>query len=294
MLTALKENTPWHMYDLHRGRTSAVVENLDWATDGRWIAVATQKRTVHIFATNPYGGQPDGESHVKGKVCNSPKLVSRPSTKKKSTVNPSSQSLSTSLLPLVRLRNVQPPAGRAPAPLTFIFIQTNAHALPKRLLPPPSVVSPPSSTPSSAQSSPSREPLSPPHRRRRTDFQDILMFDPADGSLSLRRCTVGLRPVEQTLSVPSSVPAIGGTSISLPSRTSLGLVSATSPAPAISSRARSSGTAPGIEKPMAIVGHVSEVATWNLRRGRAWAVVKGSVRHEQHILASANPTSAPK
>ena len=82
ILTPLKENAPWHMYDLHRGRTSAVVENLDWAPDGRWIAVATQKRTVHIFATNPYGGQPDGQSHVKGRVCNSPKLVSRPSTKK--------------------------------------------------------------------------------------------------------------------------------------------------------------------------------------------------------------------
>ena len=83
MLTPLKVNVPWHMYDLHRGRTSAVVENLDWATDGRWIAVATQKRTVHIFATNPYGGQPDGQSHVTGRVCNPPKLVSRPYTKKK-------------------------------------------------------------------------------------------------------------------------------------------------------------------------------------------------------------------
>lgn len=85
VLTPLKENVPWHMYDLHRGRTSAVVENLDWATDGRWIAVATQKRTVHIFATNPYGGQPDGQSHIKGRVCNSPKLVCRPFTKKKRT-----------------------------------------------------------------------------------------------------------------------------------------------------------------------------------------------------------------
>jgi hypothetical protein len=25
----------WHLYDLHRGRTSAVVEGLDWAQDGR-------------------------------------------------------------------------------------------------------------------------------------------------------------------------------------------------------------------------------------------------------------------
>jgi len=83
VLTLLKESTPWHMYNLRRGRTSAVVENLDWAADGRWIAVATQKRTVHIFATNPYGGQPDGQSHVKGRVCNSPKLVSRRSHKNK-------------------------------------------------------------------------------------------------------------------------------------------------------------------------------------------------------------------
>jgi hypothetical protein len=79
VLTFPKESAPWHMYNLRRGRTSAVVENLDWAADGRWIAVATQKRTVHIFATNPYGGQPDGQSHVKGRVYNSPKLVSSPS-----------------------------------------------------------------------------------------------------------------------------------------------------------------------------------------------------------------------
>jgi hypothetical protein len=64
------------MYDLRRGRTSAVVEDLDWATDGRWIALATQKRTVHIFATNPYGGQPDVQSHIKGRVYNSSTLVS--------------------------------------------------------------------------------------------------------------------------------------------------------------------------------------------------------------------------
>jgi hypothetical protein len=85
---------------------------------------------------------------------------------------------------------------------------------------------------------------SPSHWRRRTDFLDILMFDPTDGALSLRRCTVSLRSVEQTLSVPSSVPAIGGTSISLSSCTSLGCVSITSPAgpaPAISLRSRSSG-----------------------------------------------------
>ena len=74
--TLKKDSAPWHMYDLRRGRTSAIVENLDWASDGRWIAVATRKRTVHVFAANPYGGLPDGQSHIKGRVCNSPNLVS--------------------------------------------------------------------------------------------------------------------------------------------------------------------------------------------------------------------------
>lgn len=75
-LTPIKEIAPWHMYDLRRGRTSAVVEGLDWTSDGRWIALGTQKRTVHIFATNPYGGEPDVQSHVMGKVCNSSTLAS--------------------------------------------------------------------------------------------------------------------------------------------------------------------------------------------------------------------------
>jgi hypothetical protein len=120
------------------------------------------------------------------------------------------------------------------------------------------------------------------------------MFDPADGSLSLRRCAISLRPVEQTLSVPSSVPGIGGTSISLPSRPSLGRVSAPFPAPVIGLRSRSSGTPSGIDKPMAIVGHEIEVATWNLRRGRGWPVVKGTVQPERHVSETPNPASAPK
>ena len=120
------------------------------------------------------------------------------------------------------------------------------------------------------------------------------MFDPADGSLSLRRCTINLRPVEHTLSIPSSVPGIGGTSISLPSRPTLGRVSVPFPAPAMALRSGSSGTAPGIDKPMAIVGHEGEVATWNLRRGRGWPVVKGSMRPERHVLEMPNATSASK
>ncbi|KAH9167567.1 hypothetical protein EDB89DRAFT_2074692 [Lactarius sanguifluus] len=266
--TPKKDSAPWHMYDLRRGRTSAIVENLDWASDGRWIAVATRKRTVHVFAANPYGGLPDGHSHIKGR------------------------SLSTSLPPLVRLRATQPAAGRPTAPLAFIFIHSNAHSLPKRLLPSPGVVSPPCSTPSSSHSSPPQEPLSPPHRCRRSNFQDILMFDPADGSLSLRRCEITLRPYEQNLSVPSAVPGIGGTSISLPSRPSFGRVSAPLPAPATTSRNKPT-VAQAQDKPTEMVGYESEVATWNLRRGRDWPMVRAPVRVEGHVSETFSSASAP-
>ena len=205
-----------------------------------------------------------------------------------------SQPLSTSLPPLVRLHVGRPPASRSSAPLAFAFIHSNAPSLPKRLLPPRVIISPPSSTPSSTHSSPSREPLSPPHQRRRADFQDILVFDPADGSLSLRRCLIGVHTTEQTLAVPISVPGIGGTSISLPSRPSLGRVSATLPAPGIALRARSFGAAPDQDKPTAIVGNESEVATWNLKRGRGWPVVKVSVRSGEHGSETPSSTSVTK
>lgn len=65
-----------HAYDLYRGRTSAVVEGVDWARDGRWVAVGTRNRTVHVFAVNPYGGRPDVRTHLEGRVRNGDVLVS--------------------------------------------------------------------------------------------------------------------------------------------------------------------------------------------------------------------------
>jgi hypothetical protein len=56
---------PWHVYDLKRGRTSAV----GCANDG-WVAFATRKRTLHVFPVNPYGGKPDHGSHLEGRVRN--------------------------------------------------------------------------------------------------------------------------------------------------------------------------------------------------------------------------------
>ena len=71
----LAESTQ-HVYTLRRGRTSAVVESLEWAHDKLWFGMSTRKRTIHVFATNPFGGKPDGGSHLAGVVVNTRDLVS--------------------------------------------------------------------------------------------------------------------------------------------------------------------------------------------------------------------------
>jgi len=55
--------------------TSAVVDHLDWASDGRRISVVKKKRTVHVFSGNPYGGVADEQSNIKGRVSDLPSLV---------------------------------------------------------------------------------------------------------------------------------------------------------------------------------------------------------------------------
>jgi len=67
---------PWHVYNLRRGHTSATIEDISVSQDGRWIAMGTSHRTVHVFAVNPYGGKPDNRSHLEGRVHNVFELVS--------------------------------------------------------------------------------------------------------------------------------------------------------------------------------------------------------------------------
>ena len=64
------------MYTLRRGRTRAVVEGADWSKDGRWLAIGTRNRTVHVFPVNPYGGKADIASHLEGRVRNVDVIVS--------------------------------------------------------------------------------------------------------------------------------------------------------------------------------------------------------------------------
>lgn len=71
-----EDDAPWHVYNLRRGRTSAVIQDMEVSPDGRWVAVGTGKGTVHVFAINPYGGQPDLRSHMDTKIWNVDKPVS--------------------------------------------------------------------------------------------------------------------------------------------------------------------------------------------------------------------------
>jgi hypothetical protein len=66
---------PTLVYDLKRGRTSGVVENMKAAQDGRWAAIGTRARTIHVFAVNPYGGGSDIRSHTEGQIRNPAELV---------------------------------------------------------------------------------------------------------------------------------------------------------------------------------------------------------------------------
>lgn len=277
------DGAPWHMYDLRRGRTNAIIDGIDISSDGRWVAMGSRKRTIHVFATNPYGGKADEYSHTGGKVVNCKEL----------------QPLSTSLSPIVRLRATAPPSStneQPPPSLSFAFLNSALDSVPQQLLPPASISTPTSSAPSSISSSPSRvlEPISPTQRLRRpTNYQDIVVFDEADSTLSLRRFFVDPKPVEQNLKVPGSVPGFGGTSISLPSRSSLGWMSGAGASPQPTGQAGrtvSSGGSAGpnssalsvmMEKGREIAGREVDVASWNLKRGENWPEVRKVVRDAQ-------------
>ncbi|KAJ7888608.1 hypothetical protein B0H14DRAFT_3430024 [Mycena olivaceomarginata] len=59
---------PTHIYVLSRGRTGAVVEAVAGARDGQFVAFAMRRRTVHLFAVNPYGKHADVRSHLRARV----------------------------------------------------------------------------------------------------------------------------------------------------------------------------------------------------------------------------------
>ncbi|KAF8952387.1 hypothetical protein BDZ97DRAFT_1930866 [Flammula alnicola] len=183
-----------------------VVEDLDWARDGRWLAVGTRNRTIHVFPVNPYGGKSDIRSHMDGRV-----------------------------------RNVD-----------IIYREFTDVLAPKL--------------------------------KRGTNYQDVLVFDPQDGILSLRRLTIEKHLVkEQGVSggVAASVQALGVTSISLPGMGGAGRLSS-SPSNKANATSSKSPTSAGIaDPPMELAAKESIEATWDLKRGRDWVEMKMPVQPRQ-------------
>ncbi|KAG6334341.1 hypothetical protein ID866_4753 [Astraeus odoratus] len=246
----MEDHAPWHVYNLRRGRTSAVIEDIDISSDGRWVAVGTGKRTVHIFAVNPYGGHPDPRSHTDTRIWNADKP----------------QPLSTELFPIARLRSTRPTAPVARhSDISFIFISSDV-ILSGNLLPPPGVASSPSN-------SSGRSDLgSTPHQTRLRNYKDVLLLDSSSGVLSLRRITLEQQPRESGISVPIASLA---TSISLPGAGASGRLRGSSPTHADKDARKTSGlTQQLLAASMELVGKESTVATWQLRRRRDWREVK--------------------
>jgi len=74
---AMDVEAPSPIYRLNRGLTPAIIQNMSFSGDGRWIAVASQRGTVHLFPIHPNGGPISRDTHVKSQVSNvSPFLLS--------------------------------------------------------------------------------------------------------------------------------------------------------------------------------------------------------------------------
>ncbi|KAI8089343.1 uncharacterized protein BX664DRAFT_263994 [Halteromyces radiatus] len=87
-----------HLYNLSRGYTDAQVEDCQFSIDSTWCAVTTARGTTHMYTINPYGGKPEINSHVNGKINN---LADLPFTVKRT-------SNVTSLGPAVRVKQRRP------------------------------------------------------------------------------------------------------------------------------------------------------------------------------------------
>lgn len=59
-----------HLYTLHRGDTTAKVQDITFSLDSRWVAVSTLRGTTHIFPITPYGGPISVRTHTSPRVVN--------------------------------------------------------------------------------------------------------------------------------------------------------------------------------------------------------------------------------
>lgn len=159
---------------------------------------------------------------------------------------------------------------RSPAAVAFTFAQS---PLPSSLLPPSSPVS--FSGPSSLHST-----HSPPTPSRRldqvTNYQDVLVFTPGDGVLTLHRVFVEAERKSQDHTPSTSTPSATSGSLPGPGLSSMARLGA--PGTSSSSPRKVSALTRTMEKPPSLTAHESVVATWLLRRGRDWKEVKRNVQ----------------
>ncbi|XP_029169882.1 uncharacterized protein LOC114939675 isoform X2 [Nylanderia fulva] len=59
-----------HLYILHRGDTTAKVQDMIFSSDARWAAVSTVRGTTHVFPVAPYGGSVGVRTHSTPHVVN--------------------------------------------------------------------------------------------------------------------------------------------------------------------------------------------------------------------------------
>ncbi|XP_056641626.1 breast carcinoma-amplified sequence 3 homolog [Diorhabda sublineata] len=59
-----------HLYILHRGDTSARVQDVAFTHDSRWVCVSTLRGTTHVFPVTPYGGNVGMRTHATMHVVN--------------------------------------------------------------------------------------------------------------------------------------------------------------------------------------------------------------------------------
>lgn len=52
-----------HLYRLQRGLTNAVIQDISFSVDSRWIMISSSRGTSHLFAINPQGGPVNILSH---------------------------------------------------------------------------------------------------------------------------------------------------------------------------------------------------------------------------------------
>jgi len=59
-----------HLYILHRGDTTARIQDIAFSADSRWVAISSMRGTTHVFPITPYGGTVGVRTHTTPHVVN--------------------------------------------------------------------------------------------------------------------------------------------------------------------------------------------------------------------------------